>query len=158
MKTFTITGRVGNVDRVTETIVNVSIATDRTWKGQKETSWNKVSVYGQTASFVHQYCEKGDIVTTSGEEYQKSWTKDGETKKFAQLDGKMFKIIQKRRDEDSKSSSSGGSQGQGSWGQSNNQGGGWGSNQGGNQGGGWGGNQGNGQNRNQGGGQDPIPF
>ena len=148
MKTFTITGRVGNVDRVTETIVNVSIATDRTWKGQKETSWNKVSLYGQTASFVHQYCAKGDIVTTSGEEYQKSWTKDGETKKFAQLDGKMFKIIQKRRDEDSQGSPSGGSQGQGSWGQSNNQGSNWGGNQGGN----WGGNQGGGS------GQDPIPF
>lgn len=62
------------------TVVNFSIASTETVKGEKKTEWHKVVAFGKTAELVGQYLSKGSKALIEGKIQTRSWEKDGETK------------------------------------------------------------------------------
>ena len=59
-------------------ICNFSIATTKTAKGEKKTSWHNILCFDKTAENVSKYVSKGSKVAVSGEIQYSEWEKDGQ--------------------------------------------------------------------------------
>lgn len=72
MNVFTFSGRVGQPPELRTTqsgekVLGFSIANDVGFGQNKKTQWIDVSYWGKRAEAVHQYINKGDRLTVSGE-------------------------------------------------------------------------------------------
>lgn len=87
----TILGRLGKDPEARamqngERVVNMSVATDETWKdanGERKsrTEWHRVTIWNQAlGKIAEQYLKKGSQVYLEGTIQTRSWEKDGETK------------------------------------------------------------------------------
>lgn len=77
----------GNVGRDPETrhtpsgmaVVNLSLATERRYKGEKETEWHNLTVFGKQGEVIAQYVSKGDKLAVQGRVKTEKWQgKDGQ--------------------------------------------------------------------------------
>ena len=72
-----------------ERVVNLSVATDETWKdaqGQKQTrvEWHRVTIWNQALGKVaEQYLKKGSQVFLEGQIQTRKWTDNGGVEKFS---------------------------------------------------------------------------
>lgn len=59
-------------------IVNLRIATSRTVKGEKETEWHRIAVFGRAAEIAAKYLHKGDLAVIEGRLHTRKYqAKDG---------------------------------------------------------------------------------
>lgn len=77
-------GNVGTIesrDTSAGTVVNMSVATTETIKGEDITQWHRVSVFGKVAEAMAKYCGKGNKVFVSGRLQTREYTdKEGNKK------------------------------------------------------------------------------
>jgi single-strand DNA-binding protein len=105
--TATILGRLGAEPETKEistgTMVILSIATNKRYKGEKMTVWHKVRVFGRTAENVLQWLHKGDTALFYGDlDYEEFTAKDGTEMKKAVIIARdvTFVSVPKERVED----------------------------------------------------------
>ena len=60
------------------TITNFSVATNRKYKGEKQTEYHNVVSFGNTAEAIAQYMSKGSQILVEGRLQTRSWEKDGQ--------------------------------------------------------------------------------
>lgn len=65
-----------------QSVVNFSVATNRTWKDksgekQEQVEYHNIVAFGKTAEVINQYCKKGDGIYVEGSIQTRSWEKDG---------------------------------------------------------------------------------
>jgi single-strand DNA-binding protein len=59
-------------------VANFSIANNRTFSGEKQTSYFNCIAWGKTGELLNQYCQKGSKVAITGRLQQRTWEdKDG---------------------------------------------------------------------------------
>jgi single-strand DNA-binding protein len=99
---------IGNLTREPElktlpsgnSVVNFSIATNRTWKdssGNKNEAveFHNVTFYGKMADAIGQYCVKGQQLYIEGRIETRSWEKDGVKHYKTDIIGESFQFGQK---------------------------------------------------------------
>tara|TARA_R100000458_G_C8270221_1_gene244959 strand:+ start:1324 stop:1749 length:426 start_codon:yes stop_codon:yes gene_type:complete len=88
---ITIVGNLGRDPEVKQTSKGssyaiLSVATNRTIKGEKETDWHKVIVWDdRIADTLARYTTKGSMVLLQGRLTYRSWEKDGQPMKTAEI-------------------------------------------------------------------------
>ena len=60
------------------TITTFSVATNRKYKGEKQTEYHNVVSFGNTAEAIAQYMSKGSQILVEGRLQTRSWEKDGQ--------------------------------------------------------------------------------
>ena len=60
------------------TITTFSVATNRKYKGEKQTEYHNVVSFGSTAEAIAQYMAKGSEILVEGRLQTRSWEKDGQ--------------------------------------------------------------------------------
>ena len=60
------------------TITTFSVATNRKYKGEKQTEYHNVVSFGNTAEAIAQYMSKGSQILLEGRLQTRSWEKDGQ--------------------------------------------------------------------------------
>lgn len=76
-----IIGRVGQIDQLRFTksdtpVIGLSVATSREYKGDEETTWHNVTVFGKTAEAICEYVEVGQELYVEGRLERDEWTDD----------------------------------------------------------------------------------
>ena len=61
-------------------VVNISVATSDTYKGEEQTEWHRVVAFGKLGELCGQYLKKGSQVYFDGKIQTRSWEKDGVTR------------------------------------------------------------------------------
>lgn len=87
MNNLVLSGRLTSAPELKTTgsgvnYTNITIAIDRDYKdktGEKVTDFFDITVWRQSAEFITQYCNKGDIVSVVGQLQKRSYDKDGKT-------------------------------------------------------------------------------
>ena len=59
-------------------ITTFSVATNRKYKGEKQTEYHNVVSFGNTAEAIAQYMSKGSQILVEGRLQTRSWEKDGQ--------------------------------------------------------------------------------
>jgi single-strand DNA-binding protein len=73
------------------TVAAFSIANDQRYKGEKETHFFDVSVFGKSAEFAQKYLGKGCMTTVKGQLRQEKWTnKDGANRRKVSILGEVL--------------------------------------------------------------------
>jgi len=81
-----ILGRIGNDLELRHTaagsaVLNLSVATDHVYKGEKETTWHRCVLFGKKAEVVAEHFSKGSGIYIEGRTTSRKWTdKDGQEK------------------------------------------------------------------------------
>ena len=60
------------------TVTTFSVATNRKYKGEKQTEYHNVVSFGNTAEAIAQYMSKGSQILVEGRLQTRSWEKDGQ--------------------------------------------------------------------------------
>jgi len=103
---------IGNLTRDPElkalpsgsTVVNFSVATNRTWKdanGQKQEAveYHNIVFFGKSAEIIAQYVFKGHQIYIEGRLSTRSWEKDGVKQYRTEIVGEQFQFGSKPKDE-----------------------------------------------------------
>ena len=102
-------GRVGKKPEISYTqnggiIAKFSIATDEKWKdkntGEKRsvTSWHKITIFGNLASIVEQYVDKGSLLYIEGKISYGSYEKDGVTRYTTDIIANQMQMLGSKGD------------------------------------------------------------
>jgi single-strand DNA-binding protein len=104
-----LVGRLGKDPESSETgrgtaITRLSVATNTRKKADGEwqdiTTWWRVTLFGQPATYAADYLHKGDLVEVAGEASQDSFTgRDGETRHTLEVKGFTVSRLSQRSDE-----------------------------------------------------------
>lgn len=66
-------------------VVNFSMATSKKVKGEEQTEWHNVVLFGKTAEIAEKYLTKGSLLAIEGSIQTSSYEKDGVTKYSTQI-------------------------------------------------------------------------
>ena len=66
-------------------VVNFSMATSKKVKGEEQTEWHNVVLFGKTAEIAQQYLTKGSLIAIEGSIQTSSYEKDGVTRYSTQI-------------------------------------------------------------------------
>jgi len=108
----TLSGRLGadaEVDRTPNghDVLKLSVATNDFRKGEKQTYWIRVAMYGQRAAKLAQYLQKGSFVTCAGKVWVDTWEgRDGNARTTIYMDASDIELGP-RADADNKQGYSG---------------------------------------------------
>lgn len=85
-----------------QSVVNFSIATNRTWKdaqGQKQedVEYHNIVVFGKQADTIKQYCNKGDSLLVEGRIQTRSWEVEGKKNYRTEIICENFQFGQKSK-------------------------------------------------------------
>ena len=82
-------------------ICNFSIATTKTYKDKKTTSWHNITLFGKTAEAASKFLKKGHPVYIEGEIDYQTWTdKDGTQKHKTVIVGNVMQFLSARQSGD----------------------------------------------------------
>lgn len=106
LATVSLVGRAGTEVRVNttqsgKTVASVSVAVDDPFKkdaeGRSETTWFKVSAWGNAAEFMENYISPGDYVAASGRLRLSTYTdKDGYEAKSLEVTADQITLVSKK--------------------------------------------------------------
>lgn len=78
-----------------DSVVTFSMATTRKRKEQELTTWWRCTVWGKRGQVIMQYLKKGDAIQVTGEPYQTSYEKDGQTRTMMEIEVRDFSFVGK---------------------------------------------------------------
>jgi single-strand DNA-binding protein len=82
-------------------ICNFSIATTKTYKDKKTTSWHNITLFGKTAEAASKFLKKGNPVYIEGEIDYQTWTdKDGTQQHNTVIVGNVMQFLSARQSGD----------------------------------------------------------
>lgn len=97
VNSVTLVGRVGKDPEsrmAGETpVASFSLATSEKVKGEEQTQWHQVKVFGKLADIVQQYVKKGQMLYIGGSIRYESWEKDGEKKYRTEIVAREMKML-----------------------------------------------------------------
>lgn len=88
------------------TLARISVGTNKVWtdkdsQKQEETSWHNVTLFGKLGENAGRILQKGSLVYVEGELRYRSVDKDGEKRRYTDINARDFKILADGRRNDS---------------------------------------------------------
>jgi len=88
------------------TLARISVGTNKVWtdkdsQKQEETSWHNVTLFGKLGENAGRILQKGSLVYVEGELRYRTVDKDGEKRRYTDINARDFKILADGRRNDS---------------------------------------------------------
>lgn len=83
-------------------VVNFSMATSKKVKGEEQTEWHNVVLFGKTAEIAEKYLTKGSLLCIEGSIQTSKYEKDGQTKYSTQIICDRLEMLGAKEDKPAK--------------------------------------------------------